>query len=1044
MSVENLKLLKDGKVSSAIDIYEVYRALFLNEKPNEKYKIYCNPQSFFSITHVTPAFRQYTEDFLAKLSRGESEVYLMPALMGAGKSHFLAFILHLLALYRRCNGVGDCVSRELAKYDIDIKIPSISKVPNVAVFKGRQRLGDFEKRLRETKYKDDLRSIVRSNAPLVIIFDETQFFEIDEGDDFVAWIQTLTEVVREVPGVFLFVSFSLFATEKPELEIRRSIEVIKRVGPITISLDTVYNISAILRRWGGITIKEVDLTPLKGLVSDEEYRRLGDEFRKAYPVNPRLLDVFLRLADESLVERTRIQLTRELLRILARAYLSTNRERGELITFAHLQEPEELLIVGGSTASIWKSLLDAYKSDVEKIKDRNLGNPVYKAVLSMLRYVLLMTFYLRLMPSLRLYPSEQDLHVGSYNNLDISPAVLKEALEEISRGTHVTRVRDRYIYWFLSDETQVIHDAAVTYSDIDGLDVAVNELMGIVKDRSGAFSRVLISGVNPESSGKVTVVIDKNSWQKELGNNKESILVVDVLGFGINTRRNNLVVVLPNDEVKVLSRAAEVLKDFKMEVKGDRGFRSAVIDLGRVVKAIDEVSGKLLDYFPDLLEMEDESFRREMEELLKSRLSNRRAIVISVLRETVRTWLSRVIIGFNEQSFNRLDDALTEIGKRKREIMNTLAEKVINFDAIKDSIRRGNFVRVGDLLSLYLNNPNLPPVPVDFDEFLNSIKDYCRGYRCVFKINDDLIWIPECSGKGEASSLDENSGVAPIFIGKEFIDWPVRQFLERLREMEGGATRYYIRYKRPSGEDVRISVDDALREEERGDWPYFMDGCFEREVVKAYIQKVLVDGVEQLSINRPPGSKVSVEVIASEEMSELIYSINGTMGRVSSPGVSHRFEVEVPKEPGEHVISVEAVFKGGARDQRTVIVYVGGRTKKECINYGVSQGDVVKRIKVLKADDAANLLRYLWGQRKLNLILRISTEQDSEDKIKLSASFRVRDTSYNNVLRLLAALRDITPSVEAVFEFSEPAIVDDDMAQKFKGWHLEFTVICEE
>jgi hypothetical protein len=329
MSAENLKLLAEGKVSPAIDIYEVYRALFLNEKPEEAHKIYCNPQSFFSITYVTPAFKQYIEDFLKKLSKGENEIYIMPALMGAGKSHFLAFILHLLALYRRCNGVGDCVSRELAKYDIDIKIPSISKVPNVAVFKGNQRLGDFERRLRETKYKDDLRNIVRNNVPLVIIFDETQIFEIDEGDDFVAWIQTLTEVVREVPGVFLFVSFSLFATEKPELEIRKSIEVIKRVGPITISLDTVYNISAILRRWGGITIKKVDLDPLKGLVNDEEYKRLNDEFKQTYPVNPRLLNVLLKLANESLVERTKIQMTRELLRILARAYLNTNLRIGE-------------------------------------------------------------------------------------------------------------------------------------------------------------------------------------------------------------------------------------------------------------------------------------------------------------------------------------------------------------------------------------------------------------------------------------------------------------------------------------------------------------------------------------------------------------------------------------------------------------------------------------------------------------------------------------------------------------------------------------------
>jgi len=1044
MSAVNLKLLAEGKVSPAIDIYEVYRALFLNEKPEEVYKIYCDPQSFFSITYITPAFKHYIEDFLAKLSRGESEVYLMPALMGAGKSHFLAFILHILALYRRCNGVGDCVSRELTKYGIDIEIPSISKVPNVAVFRGRQRLGEFERRLRATKIKDDLRSIIRSNAPLVIIFDETQFFEIDEGDDFVAWIQTLAEVVREVPGAFLFVSFSLFATDKPELETRKSIEAINRVGPRTISLDTVYNISAVLRRWGGIAIKDVDLAPLKGLVSDEEYKRLNDEFKQAYPVNPRLLNVLLRLADESLVERTRIQMTRELLRILARAYLNTNWEKGELITFAHLPEPGELLIVGGPTAAVWKLLLDEYKSDVDKIRNRNLSNPTYKAALSMLRHVLLMTFYLRLMPSLRLYPSEQDLLVGGYNNLDISPAILKEALNEVSTGTHVEKIKDKYIYWFLGDETQAVHDEAVAYSDIDGLDIAVNELVSIVKDKSGAFSRVLVSGVNPRSLGKVVIIADKDSWQKELSNNKESILAVDVREFGAKVKRNNLVIVLPNDEVKVPLRAIEVLKDFGMEVREEGGIKNAVIDLGRIIKAIDEVSNRLLDYFPDLLNIEDESFRREIEEHLRNRLNNRKSAARAALREAVNTWLGKAVIGFKEQSFNKLDSALIEISKRKGEVVNTLAEIVFNFDVVKSSIKQGNFVMVSDLWSIYLNNSELPSAPISFDEFLNSIKDYCKGYRCVFRVNDELVWIPECSGKGEMPSLDENSVVAPIIIGKEFIDWPVRQFLEKLREMEGSSTRYYIRYRRPSGEDVRVSVDDALTEKERGNWPYFTEGCFEREVVRAYI-KVLVDGIEQLSIERPPGTKVNVEVIASEEMGELIYGINGTMNKVSLPGVNYRFEVEVPKEPGEYALSIEAVFKSGTRDQRTVTIYIKGKRKKECIKYDVSRGDVVKRIKVLTANDAENLLRYLWGQRKLSLTLSVRTEQKvSEGEINLNASFKVRDTSYNNVLRLLIALKDIAPTVEAVFEFLEPVVVDDDMVQKLRGRRPEFTVICEE
>jgi len=232
-------------------------------------------------------------------------------------------------------------------------------------------------------------------------------------------------------------------------------------------------------------------------------------------------------------------MTRELLRILARAYLNTNWEKGELITFAHLQEPGELLIVGGSTAAVWKLLLDEYKSDVDKIRNRNLSNPTYKAALSMLRHVLLMTFYLRLMPSLRLYPSEQDLLVGSYNNLDISPAILKEALNEVSTGTHVEKIKDKYIYWFLGDETRAVYEAAVAYSDIDGLDVTINELISIIKDKSGALSRVLVSGVNPRSLGRVVVIADKDSWQKELSNSKESILAVDIREFGTKVKRNN-------------------------------------------------------------------------------------------------------------------------------------------------------------------------------------------------------------------------------------------------------------------------------------------------------------------------------------------------------------------------------------------------------------------------------------------------------------------------------------------------------------------------
>jgi hypothetical protein len=51
--------------------------------------------------------------------------------------------------------------------------------------------------------------------------------------------------------------------------------------------------------------------------------------------------------------------------------------------------------------------------------------------------------------------------------------------------------------------------------------------------------------------------------------------------------------------------------------------------------------------------------------------------LIAALRETVNTWLSKAVIGFKEQSFNKLDRALIDISKKKDEVVNALAEKSI-------------------------------------------------------------------------------------------------------------------------------------------------------------------------------------------------------------------------------------------------------------------------------------------------------------------------------------------------------------------------------
>jgi hypothetical protein len=47
------------EVSPSVNIYEVYRALFMSEKPAPQHELYCRPKSFLRVTYVTPGFRQF-------------------------------------------------------------------------------------------------------------------------------------------------------------------------------------------------------------------------------------------------------------------------------------------------------------------------------------------------------------------------------------------------------------------------------------------------------------------------------------------------------------------------------------------------------------------------------------------------------------------------------------------------------------------------------------------------------------------------------------------------------------------------------------------------------------------------------------------------------------------------------------------------------------------------------------------------------------------------------------------------------------------------
>jgi hypothetical protein len=164
----------------------------------------------------------------------------------------------------------------LAGHGVEVSTPDIRRVPNVAVFRHDMTPQGVAAELWNAKTKDALREVISRNSPLVIIFDETQYFENNpQWPGFVPWLHTLAEVVAEGRGVYFFVSYALFPDQRPQTEVPQSLLVVQRMNHVKVSLDTVRNIAYVFRRWAGIDKPgRVDLAPLRGWYATRGWRNL--------------------------------------------------------------------------------------------------------------------------------------------------------------------------------------------------------------------------------------------------------------------------------------------------------------------------------------------------------------------------------------------------------------------------------------------------------------------------------------------------------------------------------------------------------------------------------------------------------------------------------------------------------------------------------------------------------------------------------------------------------------------------------------------------
>jgi hypothetical protein len=462
--------------------------------------------------------------------------------------------------------------------------------------------------------------------------------------------------------------------------------------------------------------------------------------------------------------------------------------------------------------------------------------------------------------------------------------------------------------------------------------------------------------------------------------------------------------------------------------------RDAVVALGRLLKAAKEVNNNLYSYFRELSFVENETLKREMEALLRTRVENLAERAASMLKAAAYAWLRRVSAGFSDLEVKSLDDYLSNVAKQRWDLLAAVVRKVF------EEVEWGGFKKVGDLWSLYLNNEKFPPAPVSFEEFVEAVKSYCAGCNCLYEVGGEVKWISKTGC--EAPPLDKDVGIAPLRWRGQLSEWAVEAFLRQLASRSTGSLRYYIAYRRPSGKEVRRGVDELLAD--RREWAHLSEGRLEEEARELAVE-VRVDGVAAPVVERSPGSRVRVEVAGPADLASVAYRIAGVEREESASGRTHVFEVDLPQEPGSYKLEVEAVFKTGGRDRKTVLINIKGRCKKARTRYSVSAGDAVRGISVRAVKDARGLLDYFTRRGVPHRLVVKAAQSGGGVALNLDAVFEVSSQELRDkAVRLLAALEYLSPGADVRFEFSPAVKVDSDMAQKFKGADYAFEVEVEE
>jgi len=1040
---ERVEALSEGRISPHVDIQYVYDYLFRNVRPLIVHEPYCVRNEFLSLTCTTRRMLDQARNIIDVLvGKPMKNVFVMPAYFGAGKSHFLAFLIHIMALYKEHHGSGSRVSEELRKFGIELSLPELESPPNIVLYHGENIRKDnppWSDISTSLPRKEEIQIWVKAKKPLLIIFDETGMLDNILGRDFADYMQMLSEVVSEQgSGCALIVSYSY--SSEAELQKSPSFDRLKRVPHQPVDLDIVDNIIDVYRRWAGISIApgydEVK-SYLKGAFEETEIKEFYDELKKTYPFNPVTFRTLSLLAEESLARATKIQFTRGLLQHMMMATVNAIERMGALVIHADLPDPKDVIVPPKEHEKTWHSLEHLYSEDVDALN--NVASRFEKIALrSMMKHVFFMSFIGRLLPRTGIYPDENRLVLGSFDS-ELDMLAIINAQRSVDEGRYrMRKTAIGYLYLPLTEDVyDVVKRVVDTVADDDGYKVVTHEVEQIIKNMP-KFDHVVVVGWKDadEKLGNLISFADGRNAEKFVESQTDkSTLIVPLKNVAVKSR-NNTAIIKPknalleeNDAIRNFIRSR-----FKIDIDN---LRDALAFLGRVKFAADEILRDIQRYFPDIAAMMEEWQRRVMEEATRAQLNSIKEGARSMIRYGVERWLHRYILGFKEYDGSYQD--------LRKNIVNTSDRSIV------ESILSGvsGFIRIGDLWSQWLNNNQALGYPINFSKFINEVLEICRE-TCDYVVREvnTYYWLSEDSkDRYPALSDPRNAEIAAAFDRNGNINEPIVE--EYLKTLDRKGEKVFIEYTSLDGSEHRTPLDQFIAS--RNEWVYLRTARVVRETVARELS-VTVNGREELIAILNPRNSIAIDVTAKEPLIKVLFEWQSNIieGALSNDQRAANLQIIAPEAPGDYGLTVKAIFADGYEDERIITIRVRGRAKKPVRKKVIQEDAELTKMHILSVSDSDYVLqRFKTGalKRLLDRVHQFMVSSNVEDKhrrVSLNVNMVVGKDNLDNVQRMVKVLGHLTQRMELTVAFEEPVKVTRNVIDEIRQRNVEWEVLEEE